>query len=304
MSLSRQQALDALASDDLIGLGMEADAVRRRRHPESVVTYTLEYAVPWPATAADAGDLDRRVLSAMDLGATGVRFHGSPPQQPLPWLEALLKAVKQRLHGGTIAAFTPAELAGTAAGDGVALEDAIARLHAAGMDSFAPAGDAASASTDLDVHRAAHRKGMRTTATVVFGGTSAEATVDTLLALRALQEETGGLDAVLPLAFQPGRPEQPEEPTAVEALKTLALSRLLLDNVPHLQADPAAQGAKVLQMSFRFGADDAGALELTERTGLARNSNLLTEEELRRIIRDAGFDPRERDALFRCWMLA
>lgn len=316
MSLSRQQALDALASDDLIGLGMEADAVRRRLHPQGVVTYALEHAVPWPASAADAGDLDRRVLAGMDLGATGVRFYGTPPQQPLPWLEALLQALKQRLHGGSVTAFTPAEVAALAGRASVSLADALARLRAAGLDMLASAHHADAAgpqredagspdwSTNLDVHRTAHRLGMRTVATVVFGAATAEATVDRLLALRALQDETGGLAAVLPVAFQPARHDQPEEPTAVEALKTLALSRLLLDNVEHLQTDAATQGPKVLQMTFRFGVNDAGALALTELSQRARNSNLLTEEELRRSVRDAGLEPRERDGLFAAWYLA
>jgi len=113
--------------------------------------------------------------------------------------------------------------------------------------------------------------------------------------LRGLQAETGGFTSFTPLAWQPeavsgGRAL--DGPTAVEYLKTLAISRLLLEGIEHLQGSWQTQGLKVLQLALGFGADDAGVLDLTEPAGVS-------EEELRRIVRHAGFRPMQRDAAYR-----
>jgi cyclic dehypoxanthinyl futalosine synthase len=133
---------------------------------------------------------------------------------------------------------------------------------------------------------------------MVFGvGESMAQRIDHLEILRNLQEQTGGFTSFTPLAHQAGSaPFDAPEPTAVEYLKTLAISRLYLDNIENLQGSWATQGLKVLQMGLRFGGNDVGSVLLEERFAKPGGA---TEEELRRIIREAGFKPAQRDTLYR-----
>jgi cyclic dehypoxanthinyl futalosine synthase len=156
----------------------------------------------------------------------------------------------------------------------------------------------------VNVHRSAHQLGLRTKATMIFGvGETIAERVAHLEILRSLQEETGGFIAFTPIAAQPGVaiiPHDVPEPTAVEYLTTLAISRLYLDNIVNLQGSWATQGLKVLQMGLRFGGNDVGSVLLEERFGKPGGA---TEEELRRIIREAGFKPVQRDTLYRTLFL-
>lgn len=211
MGINREQALECLKSDDLIGLGMEADAVRRRLHPEGVVTYVVDCeAACVPALTSLGGAAE--------------------------WMAA---------------------------------------------------------------HRAAHGQGERTTARVMFGADETlEQRVDVLVAVRALQEGTGGFAAFVPVAAPAANGRQLDSATAVERLKMLAVARMFLDNVENVQADGVASGIdglKVLQTALRFGANDLGAADAAAGR---------SEEDLRRIIRDAGMRPAERDAAYGMMMIA
>ena len=160
-----------------------------------------------------------------------------------------------------------------------------------------------------NVHRTAHQIGMRTTATMMFGaGENYEHRVNHLQALYDLQEETGGFTAFIPWSFQPhntalgGR--HWDEATAVDYLKVLAISRLYLTNFLNVQSSWVTQGLKVCQMGLRFGGNDVGSVMLEENVVKAAGvNNCTTEEELRRIIRDAGFRPAQRDTLYRQYFL-
>jgi len=171
----------------------------------------------------------------------------------------------------------------------------LSRLQAAGMDSISGAGGVGS--EWIEVHRAAHGLGMPTVAEMEFGGgETLEERVDRLLAVRQLQEETGGFAAFFPVpAGAPGG-RALDGVTAVERLKTLAVSRMFLDNIENLQASAAGEGLKVLQMGLRFGGNDVGAVSV-ERGGAV-------EEDIRRIIRDAGFRPAQRDMAYRAMMIS
>lgn len=151
----------------------------------------------------------------------------------------------------------------------------------------------------IAAHRAAHGEGKQTTARMLFGaGETLEQRVDFLEAARLLQQETGGFAAFVPVAARSANGRQLDSITAVERLKMLAVSRMFLDNIENLQADGVAngiEGLKVLQTALRFGANDLGAVN-----GNAGRS----EEDLRRIIRDAGLRPAERDAAYRAMMLS
>ena len=316
MGITRQQALDCFASDDLIGIGMEADALRRTLHPEGVVTYTIDRTLD-PA-AADLDTLYDRVRKTVDMGATGILLPSdAQPSVLLDRYESLFTGIKQRFPEIQLHGLSATQILALASASHLSLRDTIARLHDAGLDSIAgsavilndeirqrAAPDKCTTAEWINVHRTAHQLGMRTKATMIFGvGETFADRIDHLETLRDLQEETGGFTAFTPLAAQPGVVKVPQdlpEPTAVEYLTTLAVSRLYLDNIQNLQGSWATQGLKVLQMGLRFGGNDVGSVLLEERFGKPGGA---TEEELRRIIREAGFKPVQRDTLYRTMFL-
>ena len=310
MGISVTQALDCFHSNDLLGIGMEADAVRRRLHPEGVVSYLVDRRIRIASTDTDAAEaLYAQAAESLDLGGTGLHLDLAPTASPdLDQLCALLSGLRQRLPALRLHGLSATTVAALAAAS-LSLRDTLSRLHAAGLDSLA--GDDAIIHTDatqpnhwLEIHRTAHQVGLRSTAAMVFGLSETLAQrVDHLQAIRSLQQETGGFTAFTPIAFHPDThpghviPIAWQPVTAVEYLRTLAISRMVLDNIPHIQSSSAAQGLKVVQMTLRFGSNDLGSIAL--EPGVPRPAQRVTEEDLRRVIRDAGFRPAQRDTLYR-----
>jgi len=347
MSITRQQALDYFNSHDLIGLGFEADAVRRRLHPEGVVTYIIdrninytnfctEYCTfcafyrPLKGPHSDEGyilDFEKiyeKIAETQEMGGTGVLMQGGiHPDLKIDWFERLFKGIKDRFPKIWLHCLSASEVLAIAEYSNLSLRDTIARLHDAGLDSI-PGGGAEILDDDVrkriarlkcrtqdwvSVHRTAHQLGMRTTATMMFGvGETMDQRINHFEVVRKLQEETGGFTAFIPWSFQPkftalgGRGW--DEATSVEYLKVLAISRLYLDNIENVQASWVTQGLKVLELGLHFGGNDVGSVMLEENVvKAAGTSNCTTEEELRRIIRDAGFKPVQRDTLYRTMFL-
>jgi len=341
--LRPEGALDLLASPDLIGLGMAADDVRRQLHPEGVVTYIIDRNINYTNVCTDACTfcafwrppghaesylLDRETLfekirETLSLGGTGILMQGGlHPDLKIEWYEDLLREIKRRfrIH---LHCFSSPEILNIAQVSGLSLRDTLVRLRDAGLDSI-PGGGAeilddevrrkisrlkCSSAEWLEVHRVAHRLGMRTTATMMFGcGETLAQRVNHLEAVRRLQEETGGFTAFIPWTFQHHRTALgrvvTEEVTAVDYLRTLAVSRLYLDSIENVQASWVTQGLKICQVALRFGANDVGSIMIEEQVVRATGvENRATEEDLRRIIRDAGFVPKQRDTLYRVLFL-
>ncbi|HXE90248.1 MAG TPA: cyclic dehypoxanthinyl futalosine synthase [Terriglobales bacterium] len=347
MSLTKEQALDLFRSDDLIGIGMEADAVRRKLHPEGVVTYVIDRNINYtnlcteyctfcafyrPVKGPKSKEgytleyetIYEKIRETVELGGTGVLMQGGlNPALPLEWYEKLLRGIKQRFPRVHLHCFSASEIIFLAELSGLSIRDTILRLRDAGLDSI-PGGGAEILDDEvrykiarlkcltedwLNVHRTAHKLGMRTTATMMFGcGEAFEHRVNHFQRLYDLQEETGGFTAFIPWSFQPqntalgGR--HWDEATAVEYLKVLAISRLFLTNFLNVQASWVTQGLKVCQLGLRFGGNDVGSVMLEENVVAAAGvRNRTSEEELRRIIRDAGFRPAQRDTLYRQYFL-
>ncbi len=301
MGITHQQTLDCFASDDLIGIGMEADAVRRRLHPEGVVTYVANRTLCVTAPGAD-----EKVAEAADAGATGLTLFGQLPT--LAAWETLLASLRGRFPALWLHGLSATEIVTLAAQFSFTIEEMLMRLQAAGLQSLSGSdagilslNDPARCSTQnwFAVHRAAHTIGLPSTASMRFGaGETAENRVTHLEALHQLQQETGGF-----LSFRLSAAPLPnfEEVTAVEYLKTLAISRMVLDTISHHEADWPAQGLKVLQMALRFGVNDAGSTFAGESL---QNPDGTTEEDLRRVIRGAGLRPAERDPAYRTTFLS
>jgi len=347
MSLTRQQALDHFNSPDLIGLGFEADTVRRRLHPEGVVSYIIdrninytnfctEYCTfcafyrPLKGPKAEEGyilefeKIYEKIAETQEMGGTGVLMQGGiHPDLKIDWFENLFRGIKQRFPKIWLHCLSASEVLAIAEYSDLDLRTTIARLRDAGLDSI-PGGGAEILDDDvrkriarlkcrtedwLSVHRTAHQLGMRTTATMMFGvGETFDQRINHFEVVRRLQEETGGFTAFIPWSFQPkytalgGRGW--DEATSVEYLKVLAISRLYLDNIENVQASWVTQGLKVLELGLHFGGNDVGSVMLEENVvKAAGTSNCTTEEELRRIIRDAGFKPVQRDTLYRTMFL-
>ena len=293
MGISRKQALDCFASDDLIGIGMEADAVRRRLHPEGVVTYSLDRAI---ALTDDLPGTLAQIAEAEDRGNTGILLRGAGTRD-LAWFERLLTTIRLQSPTLGLQALSAIEITEIATNSGLPLSLILGRLRAAGLDAISGDGpETLGIAPWIAVHRAAHHAGILSTAAMVFGaGEPVEARINLLEATHTLQQETNGFTAFSLSSFHAPGGRDLDDATAVEYLKTLAICRMVLDNIPHIQTNWEQQGLKVLQMGLRFGANDAGSV-----LGLSADAS---EEEIRRLIRDAGFRPAQRDSLYRSLFL-
>ena len=342
--MTPSQALDSLRSDDLIGLGMEADSVRRRLHPGNVITYQIDRNINYTNICTEyctfcafyrpvgspegyvqpLESIYQKIEETLALGGTGVLMQGGlHPDLKLDYYENLLRSIKRRYPRIHLHCLSAPEVLNIAEICGTTVREVIARLMDAGLDSIPGAGAEIlddevrfriarlKCRTDewLDVHRTAHQLGMRTTATMMFGcGETLEQRVNHLERIRNLQEETGGFTAFIPWFFQRentslGRFVK-EEITAVDYLKTLAVSRLYLQNIVNVQASWLTPGHKICQIALRFGANDVGSILIEENVVSAAGChNKSTEEGLRRLIADAGFRPHKRDTLYRTYFL-
>lgn len=346
MAIARAQALEFFRSDDLIGLGMEADTLRQSLHPEGVVTYTIDRLIHYAcfrrgycsvcnisrvlgeenrkeeARIVDCDTIFAQVAETVELGGTGVSLRGGQHADlTLPWFEGLFEGIRQRFPGIRLHGFSAPEILGIARQQGLTVHDTLSRLRDAGLSSisgngaeirgdYAPRPDGwRSCSTEewVSVHRSAHELGMRTTAAMTFGqGETCEERVRHLEEVRRLQETTGGFAAFIPWSYHPDSHAEPSAPeggdqdqaTSVECLKTLAVSRLYLDNIDNVQAGEAGQDLKVLQLGLRFGGNDLGSALNTSLAAPGGGRRSSREEDLRRVIRDAGFEPVQRDTLY------
>jgi cyclic dehypoxanthinyl futalosine synthase len=341
--ISRREALELFRSDDLIGIGMQADAVRRQWHPEGIVSYIIDRNINYtnfcteyctfcafyrPMGHAEGYVLPHetifeKIRETIALGGTGVLMQGGlHPDLKIEWYEDLFRAIKRRFRIHLHCLSAP-EVANIAEVSGLSLRVVIGRLMEAGLDSI-PGGGAeilddevrrrisrlkCSTQEWIDVHRTAHRLGMRTTATMMFGcGETVEQRMNHLEIVRNIQEETGGFTAFIPWTYQRANTALgrfvKEEATAVEYLQTLAISRIYLANIENVQSSWVTQGLKTCQLGLRFGGNDVGSIMIEENVVAAAGAHhRATEEELRRIIRDAGFVPKQRDTLYRTYFL-
>lgn len=341
--MTREQAIGLYQSDDLVGIGMAADAVRRKLHPDNIVSYIIDRNINYtnfcteycsfcafyrPMGHAEGYVLPKEVIfekiqETVALGGTGILMQGGLHSElKIEWYEDLLRSIKQRFDIWCHC-FSAPEITNIAQVSGISLRDTIARLRDAGLDSI-PGGGAeilddgvrhrisrlkCSVQEWVDVHRTAHQLGMKTTATMMFGvGESIEQRMNHFDLVRNLQDETGGFTAFIPWFFQRehtslGRFVK-QEATAVEYLKMLALSRVYLENILNIQSSWVTPGLKTCQIGLRFGGNDVGSIMIEENVvSAAGTHHRATEEELRRLIRDAGFIPKQRDTLYRTYFL-
>ena len=315
-------------------LARMADHVRARKHASGIVTYIIDRNVNYTnvcvarcnfcAFYRPVGDAQGYVLGFDEIfrkidetiavgGGQLLLQGGHNPDLPLQWYEDLFRAVKQRYPEFKLHALSPPEVIHLSRLSQLSVRDVIDRLMAAGLDSI-PGGGAeilvdrvrkllncynkASADEWLDVMRHAHRAGLRTTATMMYGTVeSMEERLEHLVRLRELQDETSGFTAFITWSYQPEHTERGgHEATGIEYLRTLAMSRLVLDNFDNIQASWVTQGGKVGQLSLAFGANDMGSVMIEENVVRAAGASYCMDEvEIVRNVEDAGFVAKRRN---------
>jgi cyclic dehypoxanthinyl futalosine synthase len=330
--LTRDEGVTLIRDGELLELARLADHVRRRMHPEPVVTYIIDRNINYTnicvaqcAFCAFYRDLPARdgyllgkkelaekIEETLALGGNQILLQGGlHPDLQIEFYEELFRWIKATypiwIHG-----LSPAEVQHIRKMSNLTVEETIRRLMAAGLDSI-PGGGAevlsdrvrgiigiAKGTTGewLEVMETAHGLGMKTTATMMFGHVEMlEERVDHLLHLRDLQDRTGGFTAFIAWTFQPENTAMAgNELTSFQYLRTLAVSRLVLDNIPSIQASWVTQGPKIGQLSLCFGANDFGSLMIEENVVSAAGAHFrLTEAEIARNIVDAGYVPKRRN---------
>lgn len=335
--ISLEEGVALIKSHDLTGLGMAAEEVSSLLHPHPYRTYAVDRNINYTnicqarchfcAFSRDEVDTDSYVIKkeelfhkieeTLELGGTQVLMQGGlHPQLRLNFHEDLLRSIKKgfRIH---VHAFSPPEVLHLARMEGLPVGEVILRLQEAGLDSI-PGGGAeilvdrcrrtvspkkCSSGEWLDVMREAHKLGMRTTATMMFGHVETlEERVIHMDKIRRLQDETGGFTAFIPWTFQPKNTRLEHLPPAgaFEYLKTLAVSRLYLDNIPNIQASWVTQGPKIGQLALKFGANDMGSTMIEENVVRAAGVSFrMRKEEIVCLIEDLGYQARQRDFYYR-----
>jgi cyclic dehypoxanthinyl futalosine synthase len=338
-----EAALELFQSDDLLGIGMAAHQLRRKKNDPRIVTYQIDRNINYTNFCTEycsfcafyrpLGSREGYILpfeticqkidEMVELGGTGILLQsGLHPDLKIDYYETLLRSLKERYPRVHLHCFSAPEILCIAEVSHLSLRDAIAKLMDAGLGSI-PGGGAEILDDEVrrrisrlkctsdeweEVHRTAHALGLRTTATMMFGcGEEFRHRVNHLERLRRIQEDTGGFTAFIPWMFAAentalGRKVQ--ETTAADYLKTLAISRLYLDNIDHIQSSWLTPGIKICQIGLQFGADDVGSILIEENVVYAAGvRNRTNESELRRIISEAGFIPAQRDTLYRSYAL-
>ncbi len=335
--IDTSEALRLLESHDLAAIGSAADQVSRRMHPETYRTYNIDrninytnictavchFCAFYRSPKSDQGyvlpreELLEKVGETVALGGNQILMQGGlHPKFKLDWYEQLLGDIKSAYPEINIHGFSPPELYHFTKVNKLSIEEVLARLKAAGLGSI-PGGGAeilvdrvrseltrGKVMTDdwLNVMRVWHQLGGISTSTMMFGHVETLAErVEHLQRLRDLQDETGGFTAFICWTFQPDNTDMSDVPRtgSFEYLKTQAVSRLFLDNIPNIQSSWVTQGLKIGQLGMLFGANDMGSLMIEENVvAEAGTVHFLTLRQMREAIEELGFEPRQRDVFY------
>src|SRR5687767_5758870 len=337
--LSVGDCTNLLESHDVAAIGAAADQIRQRRHPDNIVTYIIDRNINYTTVcnvvctfcafyrrpgAPDTyvrtlDEICQKIDETIALGGTGVLMQGGlHPDFGIEWYEDLLRTLHAKYPHFQLHCFSPPEIHNIHLISGLDYETIMSRLKEAGLYSLPGGGGeilddevrkrvSTKCTTDewLAIMRAVQQVGLSYTATRMSGiGDDVEHRVRHLQRIRDLQDETGGFTEFIPWTFQRentalGRRIK-DEPTGIDYLMMLAVSRLFLDNIENFQSSWLTQGLKLGQVALRFGANDMGSIMIEENVVSAAGAhNRADERVLRYLIREAGFTPQQRDILYR-----
>ncbi|HWU39378.1 MAG TPA: cyclic dehypoxanthinyl futalosine synthase [Candidatus Acidoferrum sp.] len=313
-----------------------ANRVRRRLHPDDTVSYVVGrninytnvcwvqckfcsfYRLPGAegAYVLPQEEVFRKVEELQLLGGTEILIQGGlNPGLKVEFFETVFRAIKTRfpihIHG-----LSPAEIIYLAKISNLSEHQCLMRLKAAGLDSIPGAGAEMlvdevreqiaphkdSAAAWLDLMHTAHRLGIPSTVTMMYGSVeTVEQRVEHLIKVRELQDETGGFRAFIPWSFQPEGTHLPnvKRASGFDYLRTVAISRLMLDNIPNIQASWLTQGPKIGQIALQYGVNDMGSTVIEENVVTAKGAVFMVPlAEIERLIKDAGFRPARRNTKY------
>jgi cyclic dehypoxanthinyl futalosine synthase len=334
--IERKEALRWLLDEDLLTIGKHADGIRRKRYPENRVTFVVDRNVNYTniceskcsfcafyrnKDADDAYTLSceqiyKKIAELVDQGGTQLLMQGGLNYDiKIDFFERLFREIKTLFPMVQNHSLSPAELIFIAENSAITLDETLLRLNAAGLDSI-PGGGAEILVDEVrsgispkkigwqqwcEVMLKAAALGMPTTATMMFGSIEKpEDIVEHLFRVRELQDEGGTFTAFIPWTYQPGNTELGgTTATGVDYLKVLALSRIVLDNIPNIQASWVTQGAKMAQVALFFGANDLGGTMLEENVVAAAGCSFrMSQDEMIKLIQDAGFKASQRSTTY------
>jgi len=328
-----KDVLDFYTNASLLELGAEADRIRREKHPEGVVTYIVDRNINYTnVCVADCGfcafyrrpkhgegwtlsyeQIGAKIDEAKEMGAIQILMQGGHnPYIPFDWYLDLLRYIK-RNHPIHIHGFSPSEVDFFAKTFRMDARDVIRELMKAGLDSIPGGGGEilvqrvrdqvakkkAGADRWLEIMELAHGEGMKTSVTMMYGiGETLAERIEHLDRVQALQKKTHGFTAFICWPLQPENTptmSHMQKTDAVDYLRTVAIARIVLDDVPNLQASWVTMGLKVGQTALRFGCNDFGSLMIEENVVSAANTtHRTTTEEIERLVQDAGFKVARR----------
>jgi cyclic dehypoxanthinyl futalosine synthase len=334
--IERAAALDLLLNEPLLTLGKSADEIRRRLHPDGVVTFVVDRNVNYTniceshcafcafyrsKDAADAYVLTReqiygKIAELVEQGGTQLLMQGGlNPDLEIGFFEELFREIKKRFPTIRNHSLSPAEVICIATNSALTLDETLLRLKNAGLDSI-PGGGAEILVDEVrssisprkigwqqwgEVMLKAAGLGMPTTATMMFGSCEKpEDIVEHLFRVREMQDQGGSFTAFIPWTYQPGNTELGgTTATGVDYLRVLALSRIVLDNIPNIQASWVTQGAKMASVALFFGANDLGGTMLEENVVAAAGCSFcMSQQEMITLIRGAGFRAAQRTTTY------
>jgi aminodeoxyfutalosine synthase len=335
--LTPREGLKLFRSDDIFSLGRLAGrcaekingrkvyfAQNRHINPTNICVNRCRFCA-FSRSRGEKGAYElslKEILRRIERSPKGTKeIHivgGLHPDWPFAYYLEMLASIKKRFPLMHIKAFTAVEIDYFSKISGLSLKETFVRLKKSGLDAM-PGGGAEIFAEEvrkklcpekidgqrwLEVHETAHRAGIRTNATMLYGHIeSYEDRIDHLVRLRKLQDRTGGFQAFIPLSYHPKNTEMGGEyPSAMEDLKTIAVSRLMLDNIPHVKAYWVMLGEKLSQLALLFGADDLDGTVIEEKithSAGAMTGEGMTRSQLENLIKKAGKVPVERDSHYR-----
>ena len=334
--IGRENALDLLINGDLLALGKRADEIRRSVHPEGIVTFVVDRNVNYTnicdtkcsfcaffKTKDAQGSyvltyeqIFEKIAELVAQGGTQLLMQGGiNPDLKIDFFEELFRQIKKQFPTIQNHSLSPAEVIGIAANSDLTLDATLLRLRNAGLDSI-PGGGAEILVDEVrtrispkkigselwgEVMLKAAGLGMPTTATMMFGcNEKHEDIIEHLFRVREIQDQGGSFTAFIPWTYQPGNTELGGvTATGVDYLKVLALSRIVLDNIPSIQASWVTQGAKMASVALFFGANDLGGTMLEENVVAAAGCSFcMSQQEMITLIHGAGFRAAQRTTTY------
>ena len=335
MRITKNQGIKVINNNNLLSLGQQANDIRHKKFG-NIITFIIDRNINYTnicqnecnfcaffrrknqkgAYLLNYDEIIEKVREAVNLGATQVMIQGGlNPELGLKYYEKMLRLIKSQFNI-TIHSFTTTEIQYFAKLEGISILETLKRLQEAGLDSL-PGGGAEilvdeirkkispnkiSSYDWINVMKLAHNIGMKSTATMIIGfGETFDQRVEHMEKIRQLQDETGGFRAFIMWSFQPNNTKLGgEKVSSWDYMKTLAVSRIFLDNVDHIQGSWVTQGERIGQLTLGFGADDLGSIMLEENVVKATGTSFeMSVQKMVNLIKDTGNIPAQRDTEYK-----